>query len=631
MCGIGAIFKPGSSPADSAADELLHALRHRGPDGEGTYRSGPALLVHTRLAIIDVAGGRQPLLSEDGRCASVVNGEIYNYRELRDELEDRGHRFTTRSDSEVVVHAYEEYGLDCVHRLNGIFAFILWDDARQRLVLARDPFGVKPLYWRTYGRAVAAASEVGALLRVAPHSPAVDPIALDHYLAWRFVPAPRTLFLGIQKLPAATLLIADADGIDTQTYRRPPQPPLLGATPDELAHELERRLVDAVGRQMMSEVPYGAFLSGGLDSAAIAAAMRHARGSAPTTFTIGFPGHGGDLDERDAAAATARAVGTDHHATELREPDFLAQVARSVRALEEPCGTASAPAALELSRFAARSVKVVLSGQGADEALGGYPRHQAGAALAMVDRYPAGLEQPFVAAAEALPRNERAKRAARLLGAPPGLPRLLRIFEITDAETRAALSGGPTVDSAEERLRLAGQVVEDVDERGAGEQALYLDTHLFLPDSLLLYGDKTSMAWGLEQRVPFLDHELMQFVERIPGELRVRRLRRKWLYRKAVRRLVPREVLGRRKHPFATPYDEWLRSSLGHEVRTRYANDAALSQLIDPSVVARLAAEHRSGRRDNKRILYCLLELSEWHRAFIEPTSRAVGSPLESV
>ena len=272
MCGIAAIFDPDRTGLHDAAPALKKALRHRGPDGEGAADLGPALLVHTRLAIIDVEGGDQPLVSEDRGCTAIVNGEIYNHLELRRELEGKGHRFATRSDSEVVVHAYEEWGADCVRRLNGMFAFAIWDEPRRRLFLARDYYGVKPLYWWSDGRRFVAASEIKALLAANIVTADIDPMALDHFLAWRFVPAPRTLFAGISKLAAASALVVEEGSIRLFSYREPPGA-LLQDEPAELADELRDHLVTAVQRQMMSDVPYGAFLSGGLDSAAVVAAM----------------------------------------------------------------------------------------------------------------------------------------------------------------------------------------------------------------------------------------------------------------------------------------------------------------------------------------------------------------------
>jgi asparagine synthase (glutamine-hydrolysing) len=420
MCGIGAILDPAGTTGPDAAVRMLEALRHRGPDGDALRRIGPLALAHTRLAIIDVAGGDQPLDSEDGQVTAIVNGEIYNQLYMRRLLQERGHRFATHSDSEVVVHAYEEHGLECVRRLSGIFAFAVWDARRHRLVAARDAFGVKPLYWWTDGSRVALASEIGALLATGMVEPEVDRVALDHYLACRFVPAPRTLFEGIFKLPAASTLVVEPNGAPrVESWRERPASPFEGAGEDELADQLAERFTDAVERQMMSDVPYGAFLSGGVDSAAVVAAMAARSESPPTTFTIGFPGHDDVLDERAAATESARLIGTDHHATTTTETDFLAELELSIPRLEEPCGIPSAPALMQLSRFAATRVKVVLAGQGADEPHGGYGRHQAAAMLDRLRVVPAAAAAPAAALARALPRAERARRTAHVLAATP--------------------------------------------------------------------------------------------------------------------------------------------------------------------------------------------------------------------
>jgi asparagine synthase (glutamine-hydrolysing) len=618
VCGIGAVYDPAGAD-DARTQRMLDALRHRGPDGCGAQSRGPTTLLHTRLAIIDVAGGDQPLVSEDGSCSVVVNGEIYNHLELRRELEALGHRFATHSDCEVVVHGYEQWGDDITRRLNGMFAFALWHDRRARLLLARDPFGIKPLYWWSDGTRFLASSEIHALL--AAGVPAeLDEIALDHYLSWRFVPAPRTLFAGICKLPAAGIADVVGGAVRVSSYRDPPAAELTDTPDEELAAELQVAIRAAVDRQRMSDVPYGAFLSGGLDSAMIAAALRDAAGAPPRTFTIGFPGHAGAVDERAAAAATARAIGTRHRDTAMTMVDFVAEFDRCVRHIEEPCGSPSATAALQLSRFAAADVKVVLSGQGADEPLGGYQRHLAAAWSGALGGVPGALTRPLHAAAEALPRNERAKRAAAMLGAGSRAERLLRIFEITTADSRTTLVGPSEAAAvaAAERASLAGALLADVPDRDALGQMLYLDARLFLPDQLLLWGDKTSMAASLEQRVPFLDVELMRFVDRIPARRRVGLLQRKRIYRRAARGVVPEIVLRRRKQPFATPYDAWLRAELGEEVLRRYAPGRPVTAHIRPAAVERLVAEHRSGRHDRKRILFCLLELSQWHARFLE-------------
>jgi asparagine synthase (glutamine-hydrolysing) len=618
MCGIGALLDPAGTLPPEAARRMMEALRHRGPDGEAVNGYVPATLVHTRLAIVDVEGGDQPLYSEDRECAVVVNGEIYNQLDVRAELVRSGHTFRTRSDCEVVVHAYEEDGPGCVRRLNGMFAFALWDGRQQRLVAARDHFGVKPLYWWSDGRRLALASEIGALLATGLVEPEIDPVALDHYLACRFVPGPRTLFAGISKLPAASLLVADAEGrVEVTSFREPPGEPFAGRSEGGLAGELAERFTDAVERQMMSDVPYGAFLSGGVDSAAIAAAMKLRGERPPSTFTIGFPGYGSALDEREYAAESARVIGTDHRDTAMEQADFLAELGRCVPRLEEPLGIPSAPALMQLSRFARADVKVVLSGQGADEPHGGYGRHQAASVLRALQRVPGALAGPLRAAAS-IGRGERARRAARLVGPMSEAERLVRLVEITDDPTRERLIGHAGADATAERRGLAEGVLADVDGRDLLEKALYLDTHLFLPDHLLVCADKMSMSASLEQRVPFLDVELMRFVERIPARMRVRPRDGKRLHRRAMERLLPPDVVKRPKHGFSTPYDSWLRESLGEEVEARYAAGSPLSGLIEPEAVAALVGAHRSGRADHKWVLFCLLELSEWHRAFIE-------------
>src|SRR5215210_2226928 len=461
MCGIGAILDPAGTSGQHAAERMVEALRHRGPDGEALRRIGPVALAHTRLAIIDVAGGDQPLDSEDGQVTAIVNGEIYNHRVLRAELERQGHRWATNSDSEVVVHAYEEHGVDFVQRLNGIFAFVIWDEREQRLVAARDAFGVKPLYWWTDGRRVALASEIGALIQAGLVMPAVDRVALDHYLACRFVPSPRTLFEGVRKLPPASTLVVERDGSPRVTsWREDPGAPIEGGD-DVLAARLADAFGDAVERQMMSDVPYGAFLSGGVDSAGVVAAMKLRSGTPPTTFTIGFPGHGDVVDERALAAESARVIGTNHHDTVMRETDFLTELGRCIPRLEEPCGIPSAPALLQLSRFAARDVKVVLAGQGADEPHGGYGRHQAAALLGPLKLVPPAAAGPVAALARALRRAASARRVAHLIGGRGDAARLLRLVEITDEQTRTALLGAGA-EAEQERLATACGILADV-------------------------------------------------------------------------------------------------------------------------------------------------------------------------
>jgi asparagine synthase (glutamine-hydrolysing) len=612
VCGIAALLDPAGASAADAGERMADAMRHRGPDGRAVERFGPATLVSCRLAIIDVEGGDQPLYSEDRRIALVANGEIYNHRDLRQELEDGGHSFATGSDCEPIVHRYEQAGPeDFLRGVNGMYGLAIWDEREQRLVAARDPFGVKPLYWWTDGRRTAVASEVGALINAGLVTPQLDPVALDHYLACRFVPGPRTLFAGVRKLAPGELLTATPDGrTEIRSLREAPGPEL---TEDGLASQLAGEFTAAVKRQMMSDVPYGALLSGGVDSAAIVAAMAKGADTPPETFTVGFPGAGDVLDERQAAAETARILHTDHHDTAMVEGDYLQQLGDAVRRMEEPCGIPSAPALLQLSRFAAQNVKVVLSGQGADEPHGGYGRHQAAALLGPLSKLPG----PLAGLAAKLP-NERARRLGHLLGPMEDAQRLVRLVEISDKGLRRRLTGRDGGEAEAERTAQAKDLLADVPDRDLLGQALYLDTRMFLPASLLICGDKMSMAASLEQRVPFLDVELMKFVERIPARARVRPREGKRLHREAMRRLLPPELGNLRRHGWTSPWEDWLRESLGKEIEKRYAPATPMSELVDPQAATQLVESHRAGKADHRWVLFCLLELSEWHGAFIE-------------
>jgi len=466
------------------------------------------------------------------------------------------------------------------------------------------------VYWWSDGRRTAVASEVGALIAAGLVEPELDPVGLDHYLACRFVPGTRTIFRGVHKLEPGTILTATPDGeTRIDSFREAPGPQL---SDNDLSEALADEFTAAVKRQMMSDVPYGALLSGGVDSAAIVAAMARSADQRPLTFTVGFPGAGDVLDEREAAAQSAKLLGSDHHSTAMVQGDYLTELAQTVRHLEEPCGIPSAPALMQLSRFAARDVKVVLSGQGADEPHGGYGRHQAAALLGPLSKLPG----PLARLTTRLP-NERARRLGHLLGPMDDAQRLVRLVEISDAGLRRRLTGRSGEEAEAERTERAAGLLEDVGDRDLLGQALYLDTHMFLPASLLICGDKMSMAASLEQRVPFLDVDLMRFVDRIPARARVRLRQGKRLHRKAMERLLPPEIAARPRHGFYGPWDAWLKESLGEEIGRRYAPGGPLNDLVDPQAATRMVEAHRSGRADHQWVLFCLLELSEWHEAFV--------------
>ena len=610
MCGIGALLDPAAIAGPSTAEAMVGALRHRGPDGDDWRRIGPALLVHTRLSIIDVEGGDQPLTSEDGTVTLVANGEIYNHKELRAGLEQRGHLFATHSDCEVILHLYEEVGPDCVHRLNGIFGFALWDARRKRLVAARDPFGVKPIYWAERGRRVAVGSEVGAVLAAGLGTTTIDPVALDHFLAWRFVPAPRTLFAGVQKLPAASYLVAEADRpVKVTSYREAPGAPSFDASPDRArrragrALQPGRRAPDDV-RRAVRRVPQRRHRLGrdrGRDDPPRRQADQDLHDRLPrATTTRSTSARRPSLGEGDRHRAPQRRDDRDR----LPRPDPRHDPAPR-GAVRHP--VRSGPAAAERVHDQVGQGGPLGPGRGR---AAGRLLAPSGRRDAQVRRRAAGRRRgPRARLAGALPRNEKAKRAAGLLGSGDATGRLLGIFDIAPAELRAALTGTDGSEAAQERRALAEAVLADVGDRDPLEQTLYLDTHLFLPDGLLVYGDKMSMAHGLEQRVPFLDVELMRFVERVPAKVRVKGLKRKWLHKQAMAKLVPQEVIDRPKLGFSTPYDRWLREELGSEVGAAL-RPRRRAEPDDRSGDGRRArAGPPAGRADNKRLLYCLLEL----------------------
>jgi asparagine synthase (glutamine-hydrolysing) len=594
---------------------MAAALRHRGPDDEGFFADTHAVLGARRLSIVDVAGGRQPIASEDGSVQAVCNGEIYNFHEERARLEAAGHRFRSGSDSEVVVHAYEEEGVASFARLNGIFAVAVWDAARQRLVLARDPLGVKPLYYTWDGATLAFASEIKALLMLPGARRAVDAEALDLYLAFRFVPSPRTLFQGVLKVGPGEILELDA-GTEPRLSCYAPPPPTPDPRPSsaEWVERLTLEVRAAVRRQMMGDVPLGVLLSGGTDSAAILAYATEAAGAPLHAYTVGFDGDPA-LDEILAAAATAVALGAVHRHRRLTFADHRRRLLTAVRALDEPIGTTSIAAFDLLCSLAGGERKAVLSGQGADEPFGGYRRHAAeklaGGRLGRL------LALPAAVASGMRPGSDALERAARVAAAGGENERFAETLALFPRAERARLQRRSETDSAPpaELTALAARAAH-LDPLG---RFLYLDSRFGLADDLLLYADKIGMASSLEVRVPFLDLELLRFVETIPAPLRVSTIRPKRLLKRAIAGVVPAEVRVRPKRNFSPPHQAWLAPAAdGPCADWLLDRDAAVAEYLDREEIARLLREQREGRRDRRRQLFALLAFEIWHRTFID-------------
>jgi asparagine synthase (glutamine-hydrolysing) len=617
MCGIAGIHARGGGADPRLVAEMARRLAHRGPDGDGFFDAPGIALGMRRLAIVDPAHGHQPLFDERREIAVVFNGEIYNHAELRRGLEARGHELRSGSDGEVIPHLFEEHGPAFVERLNGIFAIAIWDGRARTLHLARDRFGVKPLYYARGGDRLAFASELRALLADESISREVDPVAVDHFLTFRFVPSPRTALAAVRKLAPATVLSSGPDGVTEREFATAP-PRSRRSDRAALVAEYREAFERAVVRQMMSDVPIGVMLSGGVDSGAVAAVMaRHA--PAVRAYTVGFAGGGPDTDEIADARRTAQSLGASHESVTIGEREYLDALPGSMLTVEEPIGTTSALAVRFVSELMRSEVKVALSGQGADEPLGGYGRHR-GARLAALARRVPGAR----ALARLAPRSGRRPGLARgldALGARDDSALLLGAFRVfPDAAKRAlyrpafaaAVAEGPPPAAALERLR--GRVAH-LDPLA---QMLYVDTRFSLPDELLTIADKMSMAASLELRVPMLDPDLVDLAESARATQHVRRLEGKSLHKEALAGLLPPDVVNRRKLGWQTPVDRWLRRELRPLAEEVLLGEGELCrELFEERELRGLLDSHAAGRAERTRELFGLLSLGLWHRGFV--------------
>jgi asparagine synthase (glutamine-hydrolysing) len=605
MCGI-------AGTTDGRADEMLRALVHRGPDSGGAYTDGPVSIGARRLSIIDLAGGDQPIENEDGTLVVVQNGEIYNYPELRRELERAGHRFRTNCDTEVHLHLYEEHGPEYARLLRGMFAVALWDTRRRRLVLARDRYGIKPLYYRHAGGRLEFASELRALPRGA-----IDLDALEAFLAFNSIPAPYSIFRETRKLPAGHVLVWQDGDVEVTRYARPRPLPVRHDDEAELVEELRARLRDSVKAHLLADVPVGVLLSGGVDSAVLAALAAQETAEAVHTFTIGFEER--SFDERADARRVAERYATNHHELLVKpDPQLLFETLADV--FDEPFADSSALPTYLVSQLAADHVKVALSGEGGDELFGGYYTY---AADLLAHRFGglASLARPFV---EHLPTSTskasfdyKAKRFVRAAHLPP-LERHHGWKEIFSAELRAELRGAHSDFDPVDVYRARYD-----ETTGAPELARLQDVDfgIYLVDDLLVKTDRASMANSLEARVPFLDGAITNFAFSLPTRHKVRGLSKKVLLRKAAEPLLPREVVHGRKRGFSIPAAAWLRGELEPFARATLSPDTLRRQgFFEPAVVSRLIDDHVNGVEDRSRQLWGLLAFTLWHERHVEQT-----------
>jgi asparagine synthase (glutamine-hydrolysing) len=621
MCGICGQYHFGSAKPASRATvtAMTRSISHRGPDDEGFHFSGSLGLGFRRLSIIDLAGGHQPMSNADETIWVVFNGEIYNFQELRAELEGLGHHFRTLSDTEVIVHGYRQWGTGVLQRLNGMFGLAIWDELAKRLVVARDSAGIKLIYYRIDGGTVTFGSELRAVLAGLPERPAVDPTAINLFLRYRYTPSPLTLYEGLRKLAPGTMLVVEKGGAHVERWyeHRPRRfaETLSDAEATEALSDLYRR---AMKRHLIADVPVGLLLSGGVDSGLLLGLMNE-HGTNWPTYTVGYGTAAYKDDELIDAAETAHLFGSRHAQVRLSRETFERALSRIVSIVEEPIAASSIVPMYYVCERARQDVKVALVGQGPDELFGGYTRHLGVQYGAQWRRLPAWLQQTLGAGIERLPRNEALKRGVHALAVSDALERYRSVFSLlpgdeVDALFRKDVLTAGAGDRVIDAWRELAPEMEGADELGAFQ---VLEIRSSLPDELMLYADKISMAHGLEVRVPYLDKEVVEFAERLPAKFKVRWGQRKWLHRRVCERLLPQKILARKKRGFAVNVvDEWFSGSLDGKLSAYLLDSSSrMYEFLDPHAVTRLLEEHRSKRRDNHKMLFSLVVLEEWLRA----------------
>ena len=623
MCGICGIVELNGKPADRGLLEAMNQrIVHRGPDGDGFYFHGPIGLANRRLSIIDLSGGWQPQANEDGTVQVVFNGEIYNFIELREELQKKGHVFKTKSDTEVIVHGYEEWGDDCTQKFNGIFAFALHDRRRNRVVIARDHLGVKPLYYTQIGSRLLFSSEVKALLADKECPREVDLTSLSLLFTLRYVPADRTLFKGIQKLPSAHRMVIENGKISIDRFWKTTPVIRENVTESEAIEEYQALVEDAVKLQMRSDVPVGLFLSSGVDSGALLSIMSKLSNHPIQTFTLGFD-DGEKTNENVDARKMAKMFNSDHREMTLSYEDYVKYYERYLWDIEEPVGNETAAAFYFLSRMTSEHVKCALAGQGADEPWAGYDRYLGMKYSKYYAQLPQFLTRDVMSPlGQRFVKNEVLKRGLSSLHEKDVLTRMVNVYSFFSTDMKGRLFQ-PWVKqhisaNGVEAKRALGPLQRDVADLDPLTQILYMDTRTNLPDDLLMVGDKTSMANSLELRVPFLDFRLVEFIETLPPNLKIKGLNGKYLHKKAAEKWLPKEIVYRKKKGFANPVGDWLRTSMKPFVHeSLLSSDSAAAKYFDQKYIRELLADHEGQQEQRRRHIYLLLSFELWHRQFI--------------
>ncbi len=623
MCGICGIYniKSGEPVSRGLIEHMTRLISHRGPDDDGVYLNGDVGLGFARLSIIDLSGGHQPMSNETGDIWIVFNGEIWNYKTLRAELIEKGHRFRTNSDTETIIHAYEEYGVDCVARLHGMFGFAIWDSPHRRLLLARDRVGKKPLYYTYVNGDFIFASEIKSLL-CHPHiKRQADVQALADFLSIRYVPGPATLFKNIYKVQPGHWLVCENDTLREECYwdfsfgqteRRPI---------DEYIQGIRQHVHRAVEERLMADVPLGAMLSGGVDSSIIVGTMSQLMHQPVKTFSVGF-----DVPEQSElpyARLVAEHFGTEHYELVVKCSDLSAFWPLLTWHRDEPVSEPSDLGVYLISKLARQHVKVVLSGEGGDELFAGYPKYIVDWMARYYHLLPAPLrDQVITPLLNRLPYSMRKLKLAAATLSQPAPERWMSWFGVFNGHLKDGLLSASTMASIDtDSSRIFRRWLEQNPQRDDLSSMLYLDTKIWLPDNLLMKGDKMTMAASLEARIPFLDYKLIEYAANIPSPIKIRPFRAKYLLKRAFADFLPRPILTREKMGFNVPVDVWLRGGQRELICELLLSERARSRgFLNEAFVAHLLRDHLEGRTNYKKQLFLLASLELWFRVFIDST-----------
>ena len=632
MCGICGQFNfQRHEPVErETIVRMARLIAHRGPDDEGFFIAGPVGLGFRRLSIIDLAGGHQPMSDAEESVWVIFNGEIYNYKELRAELQSKGHRFGTSSDTEVIIHGYKQWGTDVFNHLNGMFGLAIWDVRKERLVVARDAMGIKLIYYRLAKGRLSFGSEVRAMLAADEAQPEVDPDAVSLFLRFRYTPSPHTIFKGIRKLAPGSMLVVEKGRCgEKRWYNFIPMPFDWPKTDDEAVEELLELYKGAVKRHLLADVPLGILLSGGLDSGLLLALMKE-HGSDWPAYTVGY-GESFEDDELREAAESAQLLGGRHIPVRLDRAEFERALPRIVESLEEPITSSSVVPMYFISQRARQDVKVVLIGQGPDELFGGYKRHLGVRYGSAWRALPPSLRSLTSSLINRLPRNEMLKRGVQSLATSNRLDRYEDVFSLAPRASIEALFADDALDRSNGHASLAHwreiiSQAERTDELGAFQ---LLELRSSLPDELLMFADKMSMAHSLEARVPYLDKTVVEYAQRLGAEHKVRNGKGKWVHREVCRRFLPPQILKRKKRGFAVNVvDGWFNSSVNSQLAGMLRDSASrIFSILKPEPVRKLLAEHQSGKHDRYKLLFSLVMLEQWLRGIAPRPNERMREP----